>query len=500
MSVSLALLLALVLSAAIIVVLLMRPRRDRVARGRMARMWRIGSLSARVSTSWLGAKVRRAFAGTARRQRLDRDQRRKYAEEVAATMGQMKGAFMKLGQMLSFVSDDVPDELRQALASLQAQAPAMDFALIRDVAERELGQPLERVFARFDDKPLASASIGQVHRAQLATGEEVVVKVQYPGVAEAIASDLDNAAMLYALLAPFYPGVDGKSVIDELRGRILEELDYAREADNQRRFGRIYDGHPFIHIPRVYEACSTPRVLTSEFIRGRRFADVLNDGSNSRWGEIIFRFVFGSIARHGLFNGDPHPGNYLFGDDGRVAFLDFGCVKEFPPQMLSDWVQLVTAHQDGDRQRFARQLVALGFLPSTENWDLELLFDYFEYFYEPIQNDREFTFSREYNRRSFGVIFKPQGRFAPLAKKLNMPRHFVFVNRIQWGVHSILAQLSATANWHRIHRELVRGEAPATELGRLDAEHRARMAEPDQQARFRQVLMPEPGKLGSTQQ
>lgn len=465
---------ALVLAIITVAALLFLPAgRQRVARGRMARIWRIGSLSARVSTSWFGSRVRRLFAGRARRQRIDQAQRTKNAQQVAATMGQMKGAFMKLGQMLSFVSDDVPEELRLALQSLQAQAPPMDFALIRDVAERELGMPLERAFARFDEKPLASASIGQVHRAQLPTGEEVVVKVQYPGVAEAIASDLDNAAMLYALMAPFYPGVDGKAVVDELRGRILEELDYAREADNQRLFGRIYEAHPFIRVPRVFDSHSTARVLTSEFIAGRRFDEILNAGSNerARYGEIIFRFVFGSIARHGLFNGDPHPGNYLFDNQGRVAFLDYGCVKHFPPEMVTDWRALVTAHLDGDRGKFAQQLVALGFLPSTDNWDLDLLFDYFGYFYEPVQEDREFTFDREYNRRSFGLVFKPEGRFAPLAKKLNMPRHFVFVNRIQWGVHSILAQLGASANWHRVHRELVRGEAPVTELGRLDAEY-----------------------------
>jgi predicted unusual protein kinase regulating ubiquinone biosynthesis (AarF/ABC1/UbiB family) len=492
MTVTLTLALALALSSALLILVLRR--RSPVARGRVARILRIGSLSARVSTSWLGAKLRRTFASEARRQRIDREQRQKNAAHVAATMGQMKGAFMKLGQMLSFVSDDVPEELRVALTSLQAEAPAMSFALIRDVAERELGRPLERAFARFDTTPLASASIGQVHRAQLPTGEEVVVKVQYPGVAEAIASDLDNAAMLYALLAPFYPGVDGKSVVDELRGRILEELDYVREANNQRRFARIYAGHPFIRIPRVYDSHSTARVLTSEFIRGRRFADVLNDGSNARWGEIIYRFVFGSITRLGLFNSDPHPGNYLFDDEGRVAFLDFGCVKEFPSAMLQDWRALVIAHLEGDRALFARQLVALGFLPSTEKHDLELLFEYFSYFYEPIQHDREFTFSREYNRRSFGVVFKPEGRFAPLAKQLNMPRDFVFVNRLQWGVYSVLAHLSATANWHRIHRELLHDDPPATELGRLDAEHRARQG----QAELRQVLTP--GKLGSGQQ
>jgi predicted unusual protein kinase regulating ubiquinone biosynthesis (AarF/ABC1/UbiB family) len=475
LTISLLALLA-VASFAIVLLLLLRTRDGTVARGRFERMFKIGRLSAHVSTSWLGARLRRRFASVERRRRIDDAQRRAMAARVAETMGNMKGAFMKLGQMLSFVSDDVPEELRVALASLQAEAPPMEFGLLRDVAERELGMPLERAFARFDEKPLASASIGQVHRAMLPSGEEVVVKVQYPGIADAIQSDLDNAAMLYALMAPFYPGVDGKQVVDELRARIGEELDYRHEADHQRLFAAAYDGHPFIRVPRVIDGYSTARVLTSEFVDGRRFADILNLGSKerARYGEIVYRFVFGTIARHGLFNADPHPGNYIFDRDGRVAFLDYGCVKRFPPAMLDDWRGLVRSHLVGQREEFVRRLAALGFIASPDGWDAALLYDYFGYFYEPFHEDREFTFDKAYNRRSFGVVFKPQGRFAPLAKRLNMPRHFVFVNRIQWGVHSILAQLGACGNWHRIHGEIMFEGPPATELGVLEAEYRAR--------------------------
>jgi predicted unusual protein kinase regulating ubiquinone biosynthesis (AarF/ABC1/UbiB family) len=451
-------------------------RRGAVDGSRLLRLLRMGRLSARLSTSFLGALVRRRFASPERRRRLDADRRHQAALAIADTMGNMKGAFMKLGQMLSFVSDEVPEELRAALASLQASAPPMDFELLRAVAEQELGRPLERAFARFDVEPLASASIGQVHRATLPSGEEVAVKIQYPGVADAIRADLGNATMLYRMISPLYPGVDTRSVIDELRGRIIEELDYAREADNQRTFLRLYDGHPFIRIPRVHATHSTARVLTSEFIDGRRFADVLADdeAARSRYGEILFRFVFGSIARHGLFNGDPHPGNYLFDADGRVVFLDFGCVKAFPAEMLTNWRALVKAHLAADRVAFARQLVALTFLPSTDGFDLDMLFDYFGYFYEPIQEDREFVFTREYNARSFKQVFKPDGRAAGLSKQLNMPRDFVFVNRIQWGVHSVLAHLGARANFHRIERELLFDDPPSTELGRADAEFRAR--------------------------
>lgn len=445
--------------------------RGRLPSSRAGRLARIGRLWARLSASWLGATLRRAFASRERRARIDQARRRADAARVAETMGQMKGAFMKLGQMMSFVTDQIAPEYRAALASLQAQAPAMDFALLRDVAERELGRPLERAFARFDERPLASASIGQVHRATLPSGDEVVVKIQYPGVAEAIRADLANVAVLYRAMGLFFPALEPGPVVAELRARIGEELDYAREAANQRHFAALYEGHPFIRVPRVVDSHSTARVLTTEYVAGRRFEDALAapEHERRRWAEVIYRFVFGSILRHRVFNGDPHPGNYLFDADGRVVFLDFGCIKNFPEDMLADWRGLVIAHLQGEREAFRRRAIALGFLREDADVPTDLLYDYFGYFYEPIHEDRVFTFTREYNAQSFKQVFAPDGKFAGISKKLNMPPHFVFVNRIQWGVFSIFSQLGASANFHRIHREFLFGDPPSTELGRVDA-------------------------------
>lgn len=458
--------------------------RGRLPGGRMGRLARIGRLWARLSASWLGASIRRLFASKERRARLDEAHRRADAERVAQTMGQMKGAFMKLGQMMSFVTDQIPAEYRVALASLQAAAPPMDFAIVRDVAEHELKKPLERAFARFDEKPLAAASIGQVHRARLPSGEDVVVKIQYPGVADAIRADLANMGMMYRAMALFYPTLEPGPVVEELRGRIMEELDYVNEAKNQRLFHDLYEGHPLVRIPRVIDAYSTPRVITSEYIAGRRFDDVLglDAEKRKRYAEIIYRFVFGSIIRDRVFNGDPHPGNYLFDDQGRVAFLDFGCVKHFPPEMAKNWQLLVQAHLAGDKSLFRRRAVGLGFFPEGSDLSEELVYDYFAYFYEAIRADREFTFTREYNALSFRQVFAPEGKFAGMQKKMNMPADFVFVNRIQWGVHSILAQLEATANFHRIHREFFFEESPSTELGEIDREYRARRSSPSRSA------------------
>jgi predicted unusual protein kinase regulating ubiquinone biosynthesis (AarF/ABC1/UbiB family) len=455
----------------LLVVLLWALGRNGLTSGRAGRLARIGRLGARLSASRAGATVRRLFAGRERRTRIDGARRKADAELVAHTMGEMKGALMKLGQMLSFINEDLPPEYRAALASLQASAPPMDFAHLRDVAERELDRPLERLFARFDAAPLASASIGQVHGALLPDGREVVVKIQYPGVAEAIAADLANVAVLYRFVGMMYPALDPRPVVEELRGRLTEELDYAREADNQARFAERFAGHPYVHIPRVVRDHSTARVLTSELAHGRRFADAVAAPQSLRyqWSEVIYRFVFSSILRAGMFNGDPHPGNYLFGDDGSVTFLDFGCVKYFPAPMLADWRALVRAHLEGDATRFRGKLVELGFIKADSPLGADLLVRYFGFFYEPFARDRVFTFTRDYNAKSFRHIFAPEGEFVGISKHLNMPPDFVFVNRIQWGVWSILAQLGACANFHRIHREYLYDEPPATEIGRAEA-------------------------------
>lgn len=449
-----------------------------IATGRMGRMARVGRLSARLWTSWFGSKLRRLFSGKKRHAAYDEARRKRDAEAVTRTMGQMKGAFMKLGQMMSFISESMPEEYRKAMSSLQTSAPPMDFALLRDVIERELDKPLERAFASFDEQPLAAASIGQVHRAVLPSGEQVVVKIQYPGVADAIRADMKNVGVLYRMMAMFYPALDPKPVVEELRTRLFEELDYRREASNQQAFCDLYEDHPFVRIPRVMPEYCTELLLTSEYIEGRRFDDILgeSDDVRNRYAEILYRFVFGSIVNFGVFNGDPHPGNYLFCDDGRMAFLDFGCVKYFPEPMLKTWVALVRGHFAGDPEEFHRRAIELGFLTPERDVESELLYEYFGYFYEPFSDDRDFEFSREYNARSLGMVFKPDGKFAGMTKKLNMPPDFVLVNRIQWGVYSILGSLGSKANWHRIHREFTFGDPPSTELGEIDAAYRRRWA------------------------
>ncbi len=491
---TLVLIAAAVILAATLVLVIVAGRGGRIPAFGALRMARMSRLAAGFSASWFGAKVRRVFARGPARERLDAAARQRNAERLASAMGNMKGAFMKLGQMMSFVTDAVPKEYQAMLATLQAEAPPLNFPMIRDAVETQLGRPLERAFAEFDVEPIAAASIGQVHRARLPDGREVAVKVQYPGIARAIKSDLNNVGVLYRMLALMYPALDPKPVVAELRGRIYEELDYAHEAQNQRNFRQLYSGHPFFRIPKVIEEYSTDRILTSEFIDGRRLSDIeaLDQAERDRYGEILYRFVFGTTLRFRAFNGDPHPGNYLFDADGKIVFLDFGLTKYFPSAMIKPWRNALLAYMADDKAGFSERLTELSFISPERAVPAEMLYDYFTYFYDCWRLDRDFTFTKEYNAKSFEMIFKPTGPFAGMQKKLNMPRDFVFINRIQWGVMSILASLDATGNWHRIHREYMFGEPPSTAMGEEIAAWRSKWTD-EMKLKGRELFLGESG-------
>ncbi len=257
------------------------------------------------------------------------------AKQIVAVLGTMKGAAMKLGQVMSFldvglVPEEHREEFQRELAKLRDAAPTVSFKQMRRVIEEDLEDPIDELFESFDEEPIAAASIGQVYRATLADdGREVAVKVQYPGVAAAVRADLQNLDMIMRLLKRMTPGLDVNAITEEIRERIVEELDYELEAQNQRSLARIYAGHPFIFVPKVVSSLSRERVLVSEFVNGVGFEELKerDQDERDRVGEIVFRFFMGSLYRHRQFSGDPHPGNFLLLDDGRMAFLDFGLFK-----------------------------------------------------------------------------------------------------------------------------------------------------------------------------
>ena len=278
------------------------------------------------------------------------------AEQIVTALGTMKGAAMKVGQVLSFLDTGlIPpehrDEFQRKLARLRDAAPTVTFKEMRKVIEQELDEPLGRAFAEFDEEPIAAASIGQVYRARLHDGREVAVKVQYPGVAAAVRADLQNLGMILRLAKRIAPGLDPKTIGEEIRHRIEEELDYELEAQNQRTLARIYRGHPFIVVPDVVTSLSRERVLVTEFVEGIGFEEIkgYSQEQRDRVGEILFRFYFGCMYRHHQFSGDPHPGNSMLLADGRVAFFDFGLFKRMPAGAVELEMQIARAVIEGDK-------------------------------------------------------------------------------------------------------------------------------------------------------
>ncbi|MGH9151688.1 MAG: ABC1 kinase family protein, partial [Acidimicrobiales bacterium] len=450
--------------------------RDEGRRVHLERQLRVWRLTARRFVHYAQVRVKGRGADEEERARLEEHFAIRSAEDVAKVLGGMKGAIMKAGQMLSFIADGLPPEAKAALATLQADVPPMAPSLAEGVIRDELGDDPERLFLDFELVPVAAASIGQVHRAVLRDGRVVAVKVQYPGVDRAIKSDLDNAEMLYGLFAQFaLKNLEVRALVDELRARMAEELDYRHEAASQAEFAGLYEGHPFIRIPTVVPEFSSRRVLTSEWVDGMRWDEFLersDQAAKDRAGEVILRFAQGSIHLHGMFNGDPHPGNYRFHDDGSVTFLDFGLVKRWTPGEFDRLAPLLDAVLDEDPAALVQRSVEARFLPPDHGFDPAFVFEYVRGPYEPFMADR-YTYTRDSTAKALQTVVDVAGRYGDLIKKLNMPTSYVILDRVVWGVSALLSRLEATNCWRGILFEYRKGAPPATELGRVEAEWRS---------------------------
>ncbi len=444
---------------------------------RSARNAQLVRLGATAAASTAAHQVRRAAASSERRAELDAAHELKTAEQVAEALGQMKGVLMKLGQMASYLNEGFPEQLRAQLATLQADAPPMSADLAVATLEKSLGGPIHTFFSMFDDTPLASASIGQVHRGVRLDGRPVAIKIQYPGVETAIRADLDNTALLTQILGVVFKGLDTAPFIEELRLRVGEELDYRLEASRQRKFADIYRGHPAIVVPEVHDDLSTTNVLVTDLSTGERF-DAAQDWTQHERdlvGETIYRFVFRSFNRHNIFNGDPHPGNYLVERGGpigvRVTFLDYGLVKEFSDaEMQVFWTMIRFQVSEPDPVLYRKAIEDAGLLLRNAPYSNEELMEYFGWFYHPVIDAKPFTYTTDYAREALKRTFDPTGEHTKMMKSFNLPPTFVVLNRIQWGLNAVLAQLNATRNWRAISDELWPwvDAPPSTELGELE--------------------------------
>lgn len=468
---------AVAAAALVAVVVRRRQRMGRVPSGRAARNARVAKSASRIGRTYAVSSARQVFASAERREELKTEQQLKTAVEVVETLGSMKGALMKLGQMASYLDAGLPGPMREVLASLQQDAPPMSAELAAGVIEAEFGRRPEELFAEWDPEPIAAASIGQVHRAMTHDGVAVAVKVQYPGVDDAIRADLDNTSMLVPLVGMMFPGLEAKPLVEELRNRLTEELDYRLEAENQQRFADFFADHPFIHIPPIRADLSSGRVLTSALVAGARYEEVVGWSEEERnlAGETIFRFVFGCLYRLHAFNGDPHPGNYLFHGGGRVTFLDFGLVKWFAPDevaLIAEMVDAIALRHDA--RAFRAAVEAAGFLKPDTSLTDEQVADHLQHYYELVLERGVVTCTPEYANETVRRFFDASNE---VVKRANVPPSFVVLQRINLGLYAVLAGLQATADWRRVAEEVWPWiAAPAsTPLGRADAawrEHR----------------------------
>ena len=448
----------------------------------MRRSWwsrsaKVARIGAKVGGTYASTSARKVFASAERRIELDQQRQMTTASHVAQELGQMKGALMKLGQMASYLDEGLGQPMREALAQLQSHAPPMSPDLAAEVITRELGDSPDKIFVEWDPHPIAAASIGQVHRAvvvdlELGIERPVAVKVQYPGVDQAIAADLRNADLLGFVLRQGFSGLDPTEMVEEIRERLTEELDYRQEAINQQLFVDFYRGHPLIHIPEVLHQFSTARVLTTELVNARPWAEQRDQDQATRdhIGEVLFRFVFRSLYTMQAFNGDPHPGNYLFHPDGRITFLDFGLVKHFSTTEMDTFTQMVKAAAvDHDAAHFRSILEGAGMLTPDAPVDTEAVGLYFSKFYEPVRSDSNIVWTPEY---ATSLVRHTFDRSSPISQYSTVPKAFVFIQRINLGLYALLGELRSEGNYRQIASELwpFMQAPPTTEIGRAEAD------------------------------
>src|SRR4051812_13605400 len=443
---------------------------------RLARSARIGALVAGQGARAAGGRLTdRGRDGERRREAQSRRYAR-IAEEVVDQLGRMKGAARKFGQVLSTV--DLPnlepedrERLKAKLAALRDDAPRVSFRDMEKVMREEWGEPPSRVLADLDHEAAAAASIGQVYRARTREGREVAVKVQYPGIAEAVDADLRAARALVPLIKRLSPGLNGKAIVHELRERISEELDYELEAANGRRVARAWRDHPHVVVPQVDTSLSTRRVLVTEWIDGGPWSEMkaLPDADRDRLGETIFRFFFATAREHGIALGDPHPGNFLHcRADGRLVALDFGFVRTLPAGYLDREAAIYRALTTEDAAGVAAAFRDLGYLDGPV--DAQLLLRYLwltgAWMWD---HEQPFRLTGDYAAALARDAMQLGPEWLAMVRSFDVPRGALLLRRMETLIFAVLCALRAAADWHALGDELRAGLEARTPLGKEHA-------------------------------
>ena len=451
---------------------------EKIPTSRVRRTATVATLAASEAVKQFGTRAANVTRGEEASEEAMARRQLETAKQIVAVLGTMKGAAMKLGQVMSFldvglVAEEHRDEFQRELAKLRDAAPTVSFRQMKRVIEEDLEEPISEVFASFDEEPIAAASIVQVYRAKLKDGRDVAVKVQYPGVATAVRADMQNLDMIMRLLKRMTPGMDVKAITEEIKERIVEELDYELEAQNQRSLARIFAGHPFIVVPEVVGSLSREHVMVSEFVSGVGFEELKTrpQAERDRIGEIVFRFFLGCLYRHRQFSGDPHPGNFLLLDDGRVAFLDFGLFKRMDAEPVELELACQRAVAEGDAAKLHELLAQSGFLPDPERVDPDNLLAFIRdaiWWYTTA--DEVVELKPEIATQVMIESSDPRSTHFREMRHQDMRPEHLFGRRMEMLTLAVLSQLHARNNWHRIAREWMYGDAPVTDLGREEAE------------------------------
>jgi predicted unusual protein kinase regulating ubiquinone biosynthesis (AarF/ABC1/UbiB family) len=447
--------------------------------GRVARVAPLVGMAGRTAGEAVAASLRKRRHPDTDLTEFHTRQAQRYVERL----GRSRGVLMKAGQMMSFITLDPAVEApyrgiyQAAFARLQDDAPPMPPQLAAEVITKELGRPPSELFAHFDPHPLAAASIGQVHAATTADGRRVAVKVQYPGVEEAIRADLANTELLatfFQVVFTVIPGLarmDVRAMAREVADRIGEEIDYRVEAANQQTFADAYRGHPFIRVPEVLPEYSSRRVLTMELSDGVRYAKALSAEQplRDRWGEAIFRFLWSNLLTRGLFNADPHPGNYLFHPDGTVTFLDFGCVKRFTVEQAARMAEYTQAAFERDGARLIAAATAMGMFAPDDPPDAAEVLAWLSGSAQPFVAAQPFTYTPEFAAQA---LHEAASHVGSIGRKIRNGGEYTFIARLESGTVAVLGGLSSTGHWRAVREEYASAAAPATPYGEREAEFR----------------------------
>ncbi len=424
--------------------------------GRARRVLKVGTLTTSLGGSYIWQALKRPFQSQERTERDLLDAHVRNAIRIVERSTELKGAFMKLAQMLSMRTDLLPPEALEILSTVQSSVPPMSYDVIRAQITRELGAPPEQLFERFEPDAFAAASLGQVHRAVLPGGDEAVVKIQYPGVETTVVQDLKNVRTLLQTLSRIGRDVmrqkiDASEIYAELEERLREELDYVREAENLREFRRRFADDPEVVIPEPYPAFSSRRVLTMSALSGYPLQDILAPGVDQElkdWVAIkYFRILWRQIFEFGILHTDPHPGNYLVTHHPHLCMLDLGSVRVFPESIRAAYVALARAVVDDDTAAMADAFLRLGFLDPRD--DPAPMIRIMRIIFEPVLEDRP------YDARTYRSVDRAMevGQIALEHRIFKAPGHRVFLVRALIGLESYVQQLGTVANWHRLFRD-----------------------------------------------